>query len=69
MPPSGNKVKIGNNLQVLHFDPTPGRNVYDVGAQPQSQLLQSACTLMCRHMYNWNIVDCDVKQQITKHTH
>ena len=27
-------------------------------------LLQSACTSMCRHVYDWNIVDCDVKQQI-----
>ena len=24
-------------------------------------LLQSACTSMCRHIYDWNIVDCDVK--------
>ena len=27
-------------------------------------LLQSACTSMCRHIYDWNIVNCDVKQQI-----
>ena len=25
-------------------------------------LLQSACTSMCRHIYDWNIVNCDVKQ-------
>ena len=24
-------------------------------------LLQAACTCMCRHIYNWNTVDCDVK--------
>ena len=36
-----------------------------LGARPQVQLLlQSACTSMCRHIYNWNIVDCDVKQPI-----
>ena len=29
MPPGGNKVKIWQNLQVLHFDPTPG--TWDVG--------------------------------------
>ena len=23
----------------------------------------SACTSMCRHIYDWNIVNCDVKQQ------
>ena len=28
-------------------------------------LIQSACTSMCRHIYNWNIVACDVKQQIS----
>ena len=27
-------------------------------------LLQSACTSMCRHIHDWNIVDCDVKQPI-----
>ena len=27
-------------------------------------LLRSACTSMCRHMYDWNIVNCDVKQTI-----
>ena len=27
-------------------------------------LLQSACTL-CRHIYNWNIVECHVKQPIS----
>ena len=27
-------------------------------------LLQSACTSMCRHIYDWNIVDCDVEQPI-----
>ena len=26
----------------------------------------SFCTSMCRHIYNWNIVDWDVKQQISK---
>ena len=37
-----------------------------VGARPQVQLLlQSACTSMCRHIYNWNIVPCDVKQPIS----
>ena len=25
-------------------------------------LLQSACTSIYRHIYDWNIVDCDVKQ-------
>ena len=25
-------------------------------------LLQSACTSMCRHIYDWNIFNCDVKQ-------
>ena len=25
-------------------------------------ILQSSCTSMCRDIYNWNIVDCDVKQ-------
>ena len=25
-------------------------------------LFQSACTSMCRHIYDWNIVACDVKQ-------
>ena len=28
-------------------------------------LLQSACTSMYRHIYNWNIVACDVKQLIS----
>ena len=32
------------------------------GARPWVQLLQSAWTSMCRHIYDWNIVDCDVKQ-------
>ena len=27
-------------------------------------LLRSACTSVCRRMYDWNIVDCDVKQPI-----
>ena len=27
-------------------------------------LFQSACTSMCRHIYDWNIVNCDVKQPI-----
>ena len=32
-------------------------------ARPQVQLLlQSACTSMCRHIYDLNIVKCDVKQ-------
>ena len=36
-----------------------------LGARPWVQLLlQSACTSMCRHIYDWNIVNCDVKQQI-----
>ena len=30
----------------------------------QLLLLQSAFTSMCRHMYDWNIVNCDVKQPI-----
>ena len=29
------------------------------------QLLQSACTSACRHVYNWNIFACDVKQPIS----
>ena len=34
-----------------------------LGARPYVQLLlQSACTSMCRHMNDWNIVDCVVKQ-------
>ena len=28
-------------------------------------LLQSACISMCRHLYNWNIVACDLKQPIS----
>ena len=33
-----------------------------LGARPWVQLLlQSACTSMCRHMYDWNIVNCDVR--------
>ena len=32
---------------------------------PMVQLLKSACTSMCRHMYNWNIVECDVSYQFT----
>ena len=37
-----------------------------LGARPYVQLLllQSACTSMCHHMYDWNIVNCDVKQPI-----
>ena len=36
-----------------------------LGARPYVLLLlQSTCTSMCRHMYDWNIVNCDVKQQI-----
>ena len=36
-----------------------------LGARPLVQLLlQSACTSMCRHIYDWNIVNCDVKQLI-----
>ena len=36
-----------------------------LGARPKVQLLlQSACTSMCRHIYDWNIVDCDVKQPL-----
>ena len=27
--------------------------------------LQSACTDMCRHIYNWNIVACSVKQPVS----
>ena len=35
------------------------------GARPQDKLLlQSACTSMGRHIYDWNIVNCDVKQTI-----
>ena len=34
-------------------------------ARPWVQiLLQSACTSMCYHIYNYNIIDCDVKQHI-----
>ena len=41
------------------------KNVYNVGARPQVQLLlQSTGTSICRHIYNWNIVYCDVKQRI-----
>ena len=37
------------------------------GARPKVQLLpQSTCTYMCCHMYDWNIVDCNVKQPIQK---
>ena len=37
-----------------------------LGARPKVQLLlQSACTSLCRHIYNWNIVACDVKQPIS----
>ena len=36
-----------------------------LGTWPLVQLLlQYACTPMCHHVYDWNIVDCDVKQQI-----
>ena len=36
-----------------------------LGARPSVQLLlQSTCTSMCRHIYDWNIVDCYVKQPI-----
>ena len=37
-----------------------------LGARPYVQLLlrQSACTSMCHHMYDWNHVNCDVKQPI-----
>ena len=38
-----------------------------LGARPSVQLLQSACTFMCRHIYDWNIVDCDVVQIIQIH--
>ena len=27
-------------------------------------LLQSTCTSMCCHIYNWNIPDCDIQQTI-----
>ena len=30
-------------------------------------LLQSACTSMCGHIYDWNIVKCDVKQPNSPH--
>ena len=41
------------------------RKVYGVGERPLVQLLlQSACTSLCRHIYDWNIVECDVKQLI-----
>ena len=29
-----------------------------------NNLLQSACTSMCRHEYNWNIVEYDLKQPL-----
>ena len=35
-----------------------------LGARPKVKLLQSACTSMCRHIYDWNIVNWDVKQPI-----
>ena len=31
-------------------------------------LLQSACTSMCRHICDWNIVECDVKGPFTPET-
>ena len=31
---------------------------------PYPQRVSSACTSMCRHIYDWNIVNCDVKQPI-----
>ena len=38
------------------------------GARPEVELLQSACTSMCRHMYNLNIIDGDVKQPVLTHS-
>ena len=35
-----------------------------LGARPLVLLLQYACTSMCCHIYDWNIVNCDVKQPI-----
>ena len=29
------------------------------------RVIYIACTYMCRHIYNWNIVACDVKQSIS----
>ena len=34
--------------------------MYGVGSRPYVQLIQWTCSSMCRHMYNWNIVDWDV---------
>ena len=36
------------------------------GSPTSNFFIQSACTSMCRRMYNWNIVECDlsVKQPI-----
>ena len=35
-----------------------------VGSLTVVQLLQSVYTYMYRHIYNWNIVECDIKQPI-----
>ena len=36
-----------------------------LGARTQVNiLLQAACTYMCRHIYYWSVVDCDVELQI-----
>ena len=43
-------------------------NVYYVGS-PTVGPLQPACISMCRHIYDWNIVYCDVKQPIHLTSH
>ena len=42
------------------------RNVYGAGSPTVSptSFFWSACISMYRHIYDWNIVDCDVKQPI-----
>ena len=37
------------------------------GHVKEPQRPRSACTLMCRHIYDWNIVEYDIKQQIHIH--
>ena len=46
------------------FSELPYKNVYAVGC-PAVGPISSACTSMCRHIFDWNIVECDVKQPIS----
>ena len=44
------------------------RNVYGVGSQTVGTTSSSVRLHICRHIYEWNIVACDVKHQWTQHS-